>query len=252
MTVSPEGAEERVRARVKVLDQLAARLNAEGMASDEVDSSRPLLTLGQVDLMRVQIGYRPSPDEPAYLQFLLDLAVAEVHSASDRGGFDEQLALAALEPALYASAGAPRHYSLHQHRWHSSWGASPGALELGLLVTTGATATAAVRAALQGSATRAFRGLIDVVGRPDAVPTSRDAAIRRARRGAATAYSVDPDALLLKAEEHHAAENSWTVSLGTEPGEEYEVVVGFVDGYAGSVRVWHDRRIEVSDSIGAE
>jgi hypothetical protein len=42
------------------------------------------------------------------------------------------------------------------------------------------------------------------------------------------------------------------VRLRTAAGEEYEVVVGFVDGYAGSVRVQHEQRIEVSDSIGSE
>ena len=100
--------------------------------------------------------------------------------------------------------------------------------------------------------THAFRHLMEVVGRPEPTPTSRDAAIRCARGGAATAYAVDPDALSLSAEEHHPAENSWTLSLRTTAGDEYEVVVGFVDGYAGSVRVRHDQRIEVSDSIGPE
>jgi hypothetical protein len=58
--------------------------------------------------------------------------------------------------------------------------------------------------------------------------------------------------LSLRAEEHHPGENSWSVGLRTEAGDEYDVVVGFVDGYAGSVRVWHEGRIEVSDSLGAE
>ena len=58
--------------------------------------------------------------------------------------------------------------------------------------------------------------------------------------------------MTLRAEEHHAAANSWTIGVGTEAGEEYEVLVGFVDGHAGSVRVWRERRIEVSDSLGAE
>ena len=235
-----------------MLDQRPRGLNAEGMASRAVGPSRSLLTLGQVDLVRVQVGYRASPDDPPYLQFLLDLSVPEASSADDQGPFDEQRALAALEPALYAGAGAPRHYSLHQHRWHSSWGASPGALELGLLVTTGHRPTAAVREALHDGASRAFRGLIEVVGRPEALPTPRDSAIQRARRAAATAYSVDPVGLSLRAEEHHPGENSWTVSLRTGAGDEYDVIVGFVDGYAGSVRVWHEGRIEVSDSLGAE
>ena len=222
------------------------------MPSDAVDSPRRLLTLGRVDLVRVQVGYRASPDDRAYLHFLLDLSVPEAESARDQGAFDERQVLAALEPALYAGAETPRHYSLHQHRWHSSWGASPAALEIGLLVTTGTRSTPAVREAAHDGVTRAFRHLMEVVGRPEPTPTSRDVAIRCARGGAATAYAVDPDALSLSAEEHHPAENSWTVSLRTPGGDEYDVVVGIVDGYAGSVRVRHHPRIEASDSIGPE
>ena len=99
---------------------------------------------------------------------------------------------------------------------------------------------------------RAFRDLMELAGQPEPTPTSRDAAILRARRGAATAYAVDPDTLSLSAEEHHPTENSWTVRLRTTARDAYEVVVGFVDGYAGSVRVRHEQRIEVSDSIGSE
>ena len=222
------------------------------MVSDAVGSARPLLTLGRVDMVRVQVGYRASPDGRAYQQFLLDLPVSEADSARDENAFDERRALAALEPVLYAGADAPRHYSLHQHRWHTSWGASPGALEVGLLVTTGTRATADVSDALHDSVTRAFRDLIELAGQPEPTPTSRDAAILRARRGAATAYSVDPDGLSISTEEHHVAENSWTVRLRNTAGDDYEVVVGFVDGYAGSVRVQHEQWIEVSDSIGSE
>ena len=91
------------------------------MASHAADSSRALLTLGRVDLVRVQVGFRDSPDDRAYQQFLLDLSVSEGH-ARDQDAFDERLALAALEPVLYAGTEAPRHYSFHQHRWRTSWG----------------------------------------------------------------------------------------------------------------------------------
>ena len=53
-------------------------------------------------------------------------------------------------------------------------------------------------------------------------------------------------------EEHHAVENSWTLALRAGGGERYVVEVGLVDGYAGSVRVRHLGRIEVSDSVGSE
>ncbi|MGZ8743723.1 MAG: hypothetical protein ACXWXO_12460 [Nocardioides sp.] len=207
-------------------------------------SARPLLSLGRVQRLRVQVGYRARPDGPAYEQFLLDLPVGE-------SALDEARVLAALEPVLYVGSAASRHYSLHQHRWHTSWGLSPGVLELGLLVTTGTRTTAASDAALDG-VTRAFRELIELAGRPEATTTSRDAAVQSARSAAATAYGLDPETLSLSAEQHHAAANSWTVGLRSSEGDEYDVQVGVVDGYAGSVRVRHDVRTEVSDSVGSE
>jgi hypothetical protein len=246
------GIAQDARGPVGVLDLRVPRTKSEDMASHPVDSTQRLLTLGRVDRVRVQVGFRARPDDRPYQQFLLDLSVPESDSTGEHDAFDERRALAALEPVLYAGAEAPRHYSLHQHRWHTSWGASPGALELGLLVTTGPLTTAAISAASHDSVTRAFHDLMEVAGRSPSTPTSRDAAILRARRGAATAYALDPDAMSLSAEEHHPAENSWTVGLRTTAGDQYEVVVGFVDGYAGSVRVRHERRTEVSDSIGSE
>ncbi len=222
------------------------------MASHSGDSPRRLLTLGRVNRVQVQVGFRASPEDRPYEQFLLDLSVPEPDSAGENDAFDEQNVLAALEQVLYAGAEVPRHYSLHQHRWHTSWGVSPGALDIGLLVTTGTRTMAAVSQASHESVTRAFHDLMEVAGRPQTTPTSRDAAIVRARRGAATAYGVDPDAMSLSAEEHYPAENSWTVRLRTTAGDVYEVVVGMVDGYAGAIRVRHDQRIEVSDSIGSE
>ena len=235
-----------------VLDLLPRAANAEDMASDAVGehpSRRPLLTLGRVDRVHVQVGYRARPDGPAYQQFLLDVPVPETAGAPEE--LDESRVLAALEPVLYAGAGAPRHYSLHQHRWHTSWGPSPGALEIGLLVTTGTRAAGQSEAALAG-VTRAFRDLLELAGRPESTPISRDAALLGARHGAATAYAVDPDSLSPSTEEHHLAENSWRVRLRTTGGEEYDVVVGLVDGHAGSVRVQHTERIEVFDSVGSE
>ena len=230
---------------VDALDLRLTRTKSEDMTSPSVDPPRRLLTLGRVDRVRVQVGFRAGPEDRPYQQFLLDLSVPEA-------AFDERQALAALEPVLYAGSEAPRHYSLHQHRWHTSWGLSPGALDIGLLVTTGTRTTAAISQASHDSVTRAFRDLMEVAGRPQPTPTSRAAAIVRARRGAAAAYGVDPDAMSLSAEEHYPAENSWTVRLRTTAGDVYEVVVGIVDGYAGSVRVRHEHRLEVSDSIGSE
>lgn len=221
------------------------------MGTHGADSSRPLLTFGRVDLIRVQVGYRVGPADLAHEQFLLDLSVPEAVDARDRDVVEERLALRALESVLYAGVDVPRHYSLHQHRWHTSWGASPGALEIGLLVTTGTNTAASSGGPLDG-VTRAFRELMEVAGQPEPTQISRDAALLRARHGAETAFAVDPGTLSLSVEEHHPTRNCWTFTFRATPGDAYEVVVGFVDGYAGSVRVRHDQRIEVSDSIGSE
>lgn len=221
------------------------------MSSRSVDDSHSLLTLGRVDSVRVQVGYRASPDEQVDRHYLLDLSVPGSDGGGGEGVLDERGILSALEPVLYAGADARRHYSLHQHRWHTSWGASPGALEIGLLVTIGPRTTAGSEASFDG-VTRAFRDVMEVVGQPERTPTSRELAVQRARREAATAYAVDPDALSLRAEEHHPADNSWTLTLRSTAGDEYDVVVGFVEGYAGSVSVRHAHRIEASDSIGPE
>ena len=223
------------------------------MPSDAVEdaSRRPRLTLGRVDRVQVQVGYRGRPDGPAEQHFLLDVTLPDADTDSRAGDLDESRILAALEPVLYADPERPLHYSVHAHRWHTSWGPSPGALEIGVLVTTG-PGTSAVSDAWQGGVTRAFRDLLELLGRPAAARTSRDAAVLRARRSAATTYAVDPDALSLSAEEHHPAAGSWTVGLRTNDGDEYDVVVGLVDGYAGSVRLRHTTRSEVFDSVGSE
>ena len=236
-----------------LLDPVPLTLNAGDMASPAVgeDAAHPLLTFGRVDRVLVQVGYRARPDGPAYEHFLLDLPVPEAGSDSDADVLEEPRLLAALEPVLDAGAEARRHYSLHQHRWHTSWGPSPGVLEIGLLVTTGTRTAEVSRASLDG-VTRAFRDLLELAGRPEPTPTSRDAALLRARRSAATAYARDPEALSVSREAHHPAENSWTIGLRAAAGDEYDVLVGLVDGYAGSVRVRHDERTEVSDSVGSE
>jgi len=211
------------------------------------EHSPQLLTFGAVRQLRVQVGYRRRPDVPAYLHYLLDLPVRD----EDQHAFEEARVLATLEPVLYAGADTPRPHSLHQHRWHTSWGTSPNELEIDLLVTVGTTTSAVVKAA-DDAVIRAFRDLMELTGRPESEPLSRDGALLRARHSAATAFEVAPESLWLGTEEHHPGEGSWTVGLRTNDGEQYDVLIGFVDGYAGSARVGHARPIEVSDSLGSE
>jgi len=218
------------------------------VANDVTKESRsgPLLTLGRIDRVRVQVGYRARPDGAAYELFLLDVAVPDGAQA-----LDQDRVLEALEPVVYAGTNTPRHYSVHQHRWHTSWGASPGALEIGLLVTTGRT-PADGRVADEPVA-GAFRDLLALAGPPSVTePTSREAAIAAAQRSVATAFAVDPETLSVSEEEHHHADNTWLVGLRATSGDVYDVLVGLVDGYARSVRVRHHLRTEVSDSVGSE
>lgn len=198
-----------------------------------------------VHQLRVRVGYRRGPDGDAFQQYLLDLPV----EGEDDHPFEDARVLATLGPVLHAGADAPRHYVLHQQRWHTSWGASPDRVEISLLVSTAASDVVKAR---DDAVLHAFRDLMELTGRPESEPLSRDDALRRARHSAATAYEVDPDSLWLGAEEHHPSDDSWTVGLRTDEGEQYDVRLGFVDGYAGSARVAHARPIEVSDSLGSE
>jgi hypothetical protein len=203
----------------------------------------PLLSLGRIDRLRVQVGFRRRPTGPPYEQFLLDCPVSDDIGAA----VDEAGVLAALERILHTGDDAPPHYSVHQHRWHTSWGASPGALEIGLTVTL-----PAVDPARLDAVSSAFRQLLSVAGEVPGTPTPRDQAIVRARASITAAYSVDAEALSLNSEEHHAAENAWNLELHSKRGEEFEVVVGFVEGYVGSVRARRRSAAEVVDSIGSE
>lgn len=209
-----------------------------------------LLSIGGVRRLRVQIGYQLTPDESAYQRYLLDLPVLPVQDDNDHA-FEEARVLGTLEPLLYSGAEAPSPYSLHQHRWQTSWGTSRNELEIDLLVTTG-TATSDVLMAADKAVTRAFQELMELTRQSESEPSSRDDALLRARDSVATAFTVEPDSLWTGTEEHHPHEGSWSVGLRTTDGEQYDVRVGFVAGYAGAVRVRHLRPVEVSDSLGSE
>lgn len=205
-----------------------------------------LLTFGGVHLLRVQVGYRRRAGESAYQQSLLDLPVHD----EGQHAFEDDRVLPILEPVLDAGADAPRAFSLHQRR-HTSSGVSPNELQIALVIVTGAMTSDVLKAA-DDAVTRAFRDLVELTGRPDSEPLSRDDALLRARQSAATAFELEPDSLWPATEEHHPGDGSWTVGLRTNDGQQYDVRIGFVDGYAGSARVVHARPIEVSDSIGSE
>ncbi|WP_203337086.1 hypothetical protein [Nocardioides limicola] len=215
-------------------------------AEIETEPAVPLLARGRIDRIRVQVGHRRRPDEPAHEHFLLDLGLGEEPQIG------EDTVLTALEPLLFAGTDVRRHHSIHRHQWHTSWGAAAGALEIGLLVTTGPTTPESItasHAAVQAAFTELLEQTPHVNG---GAPVSRDSALVRARAAIASAYDLDADALGLGAEEHHPAAGSWTLSLRNPNGDWFDAVVGFVGGHRGSVHVRRRQRIEVSDSVGEE
>lgn len=203
------------------------------------------LTLGRTDQLRIQVGFCAHPGEAAYEHFLLDLPVA-ADGASCPADDD---VLSALEPVLLAGTTAPRPYSLHQHRWHTSWGPAAGVVDFGLLVTTGKRSRT-VAEAVRAATTKAFAALTALVRLQPVGSVSRDSAVLRARRAVASTFGLEADSLSLSAEQHHTQAGSWHLELRAPDGEQYEAVVGFLDGYAGSVHVRHRRPVEVSDSVG--
>lgn len=205
------------------------------MAVEALDPS-PLLSRGRVDRLRIQVGFRASPDDSADRHFLLDVPAPE-------DGLDEDAVLGALEPTVHAGAPHPRHHSVHLHRWHTSWGARDGALDVDLLVTSGSAPVE------YDDVVAALRDVLALVRAPAPGVLSRDSAVLRARHAIASTYDLEGE-LHLSSEEHHPDANAWTIEL-RRPGEEYLAVVGCVDGYAGSVDVRRRDWPEVSD-LGPE
>lgn len=213
--------------------------------------TRPALTLGRVDRIRLQVGFRETPDGPAYEQYLLDLPPSDTDDAAADGSFDDGPYLAALEPVVSVVGEKRRHYSLHEHRWHTSWGPATGGLDLGITVTTGA-ATRRMAAANQEATVAAFDTLLAKAPVVATESLTRKGAVIRARSAVAAAYALDPDALVLTVEQHDAGRRAWRFALSDSHLDRYDVTVGFLDGYAGSVHVRHEAPDEVHDSVGID
>jgi len=220
------------------------------MASAAAGEPRPSgheLQLGRIDQVRVRVGYGRTPDGPAYEVFLLDLP-----EAGTGGTFDEMPYLEALEPILYALADRPLDYSVHVDRSRTSRGSAAGDVEIRVSLTTGSTSIALGATALDAVA-NAFRTVLKLAGPPKPLVLGRDEAIARAMARVEEAFpEVHSDVLSVSDEEHRAAQGSWSVGVRTRDLDRYLVVVGFLDGYAGSAHVRHEPRSEVLDAIGSE
>lgn len=215
-------------------------------AAGEPRASGHELQIGRIDQVRVRVGYSRTPDGPAYEVFLLDLP-----GAGTDGTFDEVPYLEALEPILYALADPPLDYSVHVDRSRTSRAAA-GDVEIRVSLTTGSTSIAFGATALDG-VKNAFRTVLEVAGPPESPVLRHDEAIARAMVRVEEAFpDVHSDVLSVSEEEHRAAQGSWSVGLRTRELDRYLVVVGFLDGYAGSAHVRHEPRGEVLDAVGSE
>ncbi len=209
------------------------------------DASLPRLTRGRIDRVHVQVGLREGPEGPVGEQFLLELPAHEDGQPPDEEGY-----LARLEPVLRADGERPLHHSLHVHRWHTSWGVAGGALEIGLTVTTGSGDSRGTSA--RHAVAEVFRELLELGESPTPTPVTREQAVVIARRSVAAAYALDPEDLALTSEQHQADRGTWTLGLRAPALDRFVVVVGLVDGYAGSVHVRHRPADEVTASLGTE
>jgi len=204
-----------------------------------------VLNLGRVDLVRVRVSYGRMLEGPEHDVFLLDLP-----GGGGEEPFDEMPYLEALEPILYSDADRPSVYSVHVNRSHTSWGSGAGEVEIRMSLTTGLRSTS--QSAFD-AVTDAFRRVLEHAGRLEPVALGHDDAIASARTRVEEAYpAVHSDVLRISSEEHRAAQGSWSVGLTTRDLDRYVVVVGFLDGYAGSAHVRREPRSEVLDSLGSE
>lgn len=214
-------------------------------AADPSGSSAHVLHLGRVDRLRVRVGYGPALGEPPRDVFLLEVPLTASHT------FDEKPCLEALEPILYPAPAAPLPYSVHLDRHHTSLGSTAG--EVGIRMDLG-TGSGSLPATAVEAVALGFRRILDHAGAHDRPQLHHDDAIDRARTHVQRAYpELDPADLSVSDEEHRPAQGSWSIGLRRHTDlDRYVVVVGFLDGHAGSAHVHHHRRSEVLDSVGSE
>jgi hypothetical protein len=206
---------------------------------------RPLLDLGDVDLVRVRVGYGHLPDGPEHDVFLLELG-----GAGGAPGFDEGPVLEALQPVVGAGGAPARPFSLQVSRHHNSWRPGKSDLEVRVSLATGRNAPR-LSADAVAEVADAFRAVRSLVGSAAAEPLPRDDAIARAFLLVGRFYpEVHSDVLSLSDEQHVAPHGAWSIGLRTRHLDRYVVELGFVDGDPACAHLRHERRSEVMDSVG--
>lgn len=204
------------------------------------------LRQGRVVGLRITVACARSLDEEPSDVYLLDVGP----SALGMGRFDEVPYLENLEPVLDA-AGGPPSWVVEVGRSHRSDPDALGQARLTVLLGTGGAPYAAgpgpdltpvVRASLAGMVGSTSDGR----DAPD-----RDEALAAAVSAVVYAFpDVDPQALSITDEEHHAEEVRWTVGLMVPGRVRYVVQLGFVPGAPTSAHVHRLPAGEVVDSVG--
>ncbi len=215
------------------------------------------LRQGRVDGLRVTVACARSLDEMPYDVYLLDL-VTPSQTVAGGGRFDEVPYLECLEPVLDA-AGGPPSWVVEVTRTHRSDHDGVGQAQLSVLLAVGKAPsapgpepdlTAVVRSAFtqmaHSPAARAAQGAREAAG-----GLSHSQALTAAMAAIAHSFpGIDPKALSLTDEEHHAAEGRWSLGLALPEVARFQVQLGLVPGALASAHVRRMPVGEVVDSVG--
>ena len=207
------------------------------------------LRQGRVVGLRIMVACSTSLEEMPHDAYLLDLAPA--NPTAGGGRFDEVPYLECLEPVLDA-AGGPPSWVVDVSRTHRSDRDGVGQAHVSVLLATGKTPTVS-----GPQLTDVVRSAFSRMTQLPAPPASSAAlghaeAIAAATAAVAEAFPhMDTGALSLTDEEHHAAEQRWSLGLALEGLTRFQVLLGLVPGVPASAHVHRAPMGEVVDSVGA-
>lgn len=207
------------------------------------------LRQGRVVGLRIMVACCTSLDELPHDAYLLDLAPQDPTTGGGR--FDEVPYLECLEPVLDAAAGPPS-WVVEVSRTHRSDRDGVGEAHVSVLLATGKAPT--LRGPELTAVVRSAFSRMTQLPAPAATSAAlgHAEAITSAMAAVAEAFPrVDTRALSLTDEEHHAAEQRWSLGLALEGVTRFQVLLGLVPGAPASAHVHRGPIGEVVDSVGA-
>lgn len=203
---------------------------------------------GRVDGLRVVVACARSLEDVPHDVYLLELA--DPTAAGDGARFDEVPYIECLEPVL-ESAGGGLPWVVEVTRTHRADRGGLGWAQVSVLLAVGGPPADGTPAPdLTPLMTGAFSRMS---GRPEpgAEAPARADVLDAATAAVAHAFpDVDPRALSLTDEEHHADDGCWTVGLCVPGSARFRVQLGLAPGLPGSTHVHRMPLGEVVDSIG--